>query len=189
MPKYLNIATIVTLIRLAAIPFVALFYFLPVSWAHPAAAIVFALAALTDWLDGYLARSLSLTTRFGAFLDPVTDKLLVCVSLVMIMANTPFTLLALPAAVIICREIVISALREWMAEIGKRTSVAVSLVAKIKTTLQMVAIFLLLWPGVHSPRWIALLGLFMLFVAAALTLWSMVMYLKAAWLDLTLAEE
>jgi CDP-diacylglycerol--glycerol-3-phosphate 3-phosphatidyltransferase len=182
----LTIPNVLTLLRLAVIPVVlGLFY---VDWTHgrEAAAILFAVAAITDWFDGWLARQLGQTSKFGAFLDPVADKLLVAVSLVMLLhdahrSGDSGALLAVLVAVIIGREITISALREWMAELGARTSVAVGMVGKVKTTFQMVAIWLMLWRdplfGVPTYK----LGFWLLFVAAALTVYSMIVYLRAAW--------
>src|SRR3989338_6035492 len=141
----MNIPLLLTLLRISAIPIFGVIYFLPYSWAHPAAALLFLLAAITDWLDGYLARSLAQATDFGAFLDPVADKLMVAVALIFVVGWDYVPYLAVPAAVIVGREIAISALREWMAEVGKHASVAVTFVAKFKTTIQMVALILLLW--------------------------------------------
>ena len=185
----MNIPNSLTTVRIASIGLFAVVYLLPVPLAHPIAAVIFAIAAATDWLDGFLARRLGQSTRFGAFLDPVADKLIVCTALVLVLDASHVRFMVFPAAVIIGREIVISALREWMAEIGRRTSVAVSLVGKLKTMLQMVALFLLLWyhPGTYA--WLIDLGTTLIFVAAILTVWSMVMYLRAAWQDLTLSED
>lgn len=184
----ITLPTILTLIRIAAIPIFVIVFYLPFHWAHLAAGIIFALAAATDWLDGYLARNLKLTTRFGAFLDPVADKLMVAVALVLVVGDIKVAYLAIPAAIIVGREIVISALREWMAEMGRRTSIAVSMIGKIKTLIQMIALFLLLiyQPGLNQ---ILIWGTVLLYIAAILTLWSMVMYCRAAWPDLTLPEE
>ncbi len=180
----LNVPNALTLLRIVLIPvFVVLFYF-PVYWIIPLSAFVFALAGFTDWLDGYLARKLNQSTPLGAFLDPVADKLMVVIALVLLIERHHAWWFSLPAMVIIGREIVISALREWMAELGKRTSVAVSYIGKIKTTLQMVAImgFLLITP--ESGAWIAATSPYLLYGAALLTLWSMLIYLRAAWPDL-----
>lgn len=184
----LNLPTLLTLSRIFAVPLVVLVYYLPVPWGHYAAAALFFFAGATDWLDGYLARNLSLTTRFGAFLDPVADKLMVAVTLVLIISEVGRTYLAIPAAIIVGREIVISALREWMAEIGKRTSVAVSFMGKIKTFIQMLALFLLL---IYKPGnvYLLVIGTLLLYAAALLTLWTMFIYLKVAWPDLTSNEE
>lgn len=178
----MNLPNILTLSRIAFIPvFVAVFY-LPFEGRYMAGALIFALAAATDWLDGYLARRLNQTTPFGAFLDPVADKLMVAVALTVLIEAHHSTWLTLPAMIIIGREIVISALREWMAEMGRRTSVAVSFIGKIKTTAQMVAIVLLL---AYPPgQGLVTLGLILLWGAAGLTLWSMFIYLKAAWSEL-----
>jgi CDP-diacylglycerol--glycerol-3-phosphate 3-phosphatidyltransferase len=179
----MSIPNIITSLRIILIPVIVIVYYLPFSWSNLAAACIFVIAALSDWLDGYLARKWNQHTPFGAFFDPVADKLIVATALVMLVLEYPSIWMTLSAMVIIGREIVISALREWMAELGKRTSVAVSYVGKLKTTLQMVAITILL---VGEPgTWIGNLGLFALVAASALTLWSMFIYLKAAWSDLT----
>lgn len=175
----MNIPNILTLLRVILIPlFVALFY-LPVTWGHWAASAVFAIASATDWLDGYLARRLGQTTPFGAFLDPVADKLIVAVALVLLVAEHSSLWLTLPAAIIICREIVVSALREWMAELGARAQVAVSQMGKWKTAAQMAALIILL-ASPDIPSQLTLLGYGLLMVAAVLTLWSMILYLQAA---------
>ncbi len=132
-----NIPNILTLLRIVLIPVLVVVFYLPGPWSYQISALIFGVAAITDWLDGYLARRLQQTSPFGAFLDPVADKLMVAVALVLLVQDNPSELFAVPAAVIIGREIVISALREWMAEIGARTRVAVSIVGKVKTTLQM----------------------------------------------------
>jgi len=182
----LTIPNVLTLLRLAVIPLVLGLFFLPWPYAHQAAAVLFAVAAITDWFDGWLARQLGQTSKFGAFLDPVADKLLVAVSLVMLLHDAETQaghsgLLSLLVAVIIGREITISALREWMAELGARTSVAVGMVGKVKTAFQMTAIWMMLWkePIFGLPTY--MLGFGLLFVAAALTVYSMVVYLRAAW--------
>ena len=147
---------------------------------------MFALAAATDWLDGYLARKLNQTTPFGAFIDPVADKLIVVSALVILIAHHNSIWLTLPSLVIIGREIVISALREWMAEMNDSVTIAVSHLGKIKTTLQMVAITMLLsYPPVFfSSLWVQG-GYLMLYLAAVMTLWSMTQYLRAAWPSLS----
>ncbi len=180
-----NLPNILTLLRVILIPvFVGLFYY-PSSSSNMFAAIVFVVAALTDLLDGYLARRLKQTTKFGAFLDPVADKIMVCTALVLIVEYYSVhvgeffphinLLVTIPAMVIIAREIVVSALREWMAEIGQRAQVAVNWVGKWKTTIQMTAIALLVW-RYNEVMIYASLGL--LAVATILTIWSMVMYLR-----------
>lgn len=183
----LNIPNLLTLLRIVLVPFLMVFYYLPVTWGQEVAAALFVIAALTDWLDGYLARNLHQGTKLGSFLDPVADKLIVAVALVLVVGRMGTAYLAIPAAVIVGREIAISALREWMAEIGKRTSVAVTQIAKFKTVVQMVALVLLLLYKPDSSLWLQWSGLVLLYIAAILTLWSMVMYVKVAWPDLTLS--
>lgn len=182
----MNIPIIFTASRVLLIPFVVLAFYIP-GYGHFISALLFVIAALTDWVDGYLARSLKQVTKLGAFLDPVADKLLVAISLVIVVGEFGSIYFAIPAAIIISREILISALREWMAEVGKRASVAVNQIAKIKTAVQMTAIaILLLYRPEISPFYLKFLGLVLLYVAAVLTLWSMIVYLKAAWQSLTL---
>ena len=173
-----NIPNMLTVFRIFLIPIFVIVYYLPVSWAAIVAAFIFLLAGLTDILDGYLARKLDQSTPFGAFLDPVADKIMVAVSLVMIVEHYSVVWITIPAMIMICREIVISALREWMAEIGQRASVAVSNIGKIKTFSQMLALFLLIWQHSELMEWV---GISLMFIATILTLWSMVVYLKAAW--------
>jgi CDP-diacylglycerol--glycerol-3-phosphate 3-phosphatidyltransferase/cardiolipin synthase len=176
-----NTPNILTLLRIVLIPvFVGVFY-LPAPWGRLACAVVFAVAAVTDWFDGYLARRLGQTSPLGAFLDPVADKLMVAVALVLLVQADPRAVLALPAAVIIGREITVSALREWMAELGARSRVAVSALGKFKTTAQMVAILLLILDDSLWNLPVYYLGLALLYLAAILTLWSMMLYLRAAW--------
>ncbi len=179
-----NLPILLTWLRVALIPvFVALFY-LPADWITPVAvnvwsAVIFAVAAVTDWFDGFLARRWGQTSAFGAFLDPVAAKLIVAAALILLVhLDRTSSLLAM---IIIGREITISALREWMAEMGQRKSVAVAYIGKLKTTAQMLAILLLLY---HEPviPYVStdLLGNVLMVVAAVLTLWSMVYYLKMA---------
>jgi len=181
-----NTPNLLTLLRIALIPVFVGIYYIPARWAPFACALVFTGAALTDWLDGYLARRWEQTSSLGAFLDPVADKLMVAVALVLLVQSDPRAVLALPAAVIIGREITVSALREWMAELGARGRVAVSKVGKFKTTAQMVSIILLILVDTRSS--IYELGMILLYIAAALTLWSMVLYLRAAWPSLTSSD-
>lgn len=176
-----NLPIFLTLFRVVAIPFLVILFYLPVAVASVLSATLFALAAFTDWLDGYLARRWNQTSAFGAFLDPVADKVLVAVALIVLLQSDPRPLLAIAVAVIIGREITISALREWMAELGQRTSVAVTQVAKFKTTTQMVAIFFMLLRRPYKGLSFYEFGFALLMVAAILTIWSMVMYLRAAW--------
>lgn len=184
----MSIPNILTWLRIFLIPIFFLTFYLPWSWAHVTTASIFCVAALTDWLDGFLARSLHQTSRLGAFLDPVADKLIVVAALVLLVGENHYAYIAIPASIIVGREIVVSALREWMAEIGKRASVAVSLLGKLKTILQMLAIILLLLGRAHFDayfNYIGWAGYILLYVAAIMTLWSMLVYLKAARFDLT----
>jgi len=144
---------------------------------HLVLTLLFVLAAITDWLDGYLARRMNITSAFGRFLDPVADKLMVAAALIIIVQWHPNIIMSIAAIVIISREIAVSALREWMAELGNRTSVAVSYVGKLKTTFQMIAIIVLLlnWKSLE------ILGYVLMIAAVILTLWSMMIYMKAAW--------
>ncbi|MDH3888845.1 MAG: CDP-diacylglycerol--glycerol-3-phosphate 3-phosphatidyltransferase [Gammaproteobacteria bacterium] len=176
-----TIPNILTFLRIILIPVLVVVFYMPGPWSYQISALIFGLAAITDWLDGYLARRLQQTSLFGAFLDPVADKLMVAVALVLLVQDNPSELFAVPAAVIIGREIVISALREWMAEIGARTRVAVSIVGKVKTTLQMIAILLLLYKIPVGTFPTHMVGVVLLYIAAILTLWSMFVYLRAAW--------
>jgi CDP-diacylglycerol--glycerol-3-phosphate 3-phosphatidyltransferase len=188
------IANVLTIARIVMIPLVVVLFYMPYRWSDAATAIVFILAALTDSLDGYLARKLGQTTKLGAFLDPVADKLMVATALILLVsydppmlefiAFDPHVLIALTAAVIVGREITISALREWMAEIGARGKVAVSWIGKWKTGFQMTGLSLMLFRSDVGFLPAFELGLYCLVAAAILTLWSMVMYLRAAWPEL-----
>ena len=168
-----------TAVRIALIPVFGLVYVMTdaMYWL---AAVLFALAAFTDWLDGYLARRLGQTTPFGAFLDPVADKLIVVTALVLLIGAHASLWVTLPGVVIVGREIVISALREWMSEMNRRGLVAVSWLAQVKTALQMVAIVILLSNPPHWEPWVVV-GTVLLYVAALITIWSMVSYLRTAW--------
>ncbi|MEE9358446.1 CDP-diacylglycerol--glycerol-3-phosphate 3-phosphatidyltransferase [Candidatus Vondammii sp. HM_W22] len=177
----LNIPNILTLLRIALIPVYVGIFYLPWELAGQACALVFALAAITDWLDGYLARKLQQVSSLGAFLDPVADKLMVSTALILLVEAHPSPVLAVPVLVIIGREIAISALREWMAEFGVRAQVAVSVIGKIKTAFQMTAIFLLIYSQDILGLPIATIGYVLLYVAAILTFWSMMVYIRAAW--------
>ena len=177
----LTVPTWLTLLRIVLIPVLVLVFYLPYSWTNFAAAFIFVLAAVTDWLDGWIARRYHLYSAFGAFLDPVADKLMVAVALFLIVQGHPTPWMAFWAAVIVGREIAVSALREWMAELGQRAKVAVALVGKIKTTVQMIAIPFLLYDGqlfgvIDTGVW----GTWLIWVAAVLTVWSMVYYLQKA---------
>ena len=190
----LTLPTILTLVRIAMIPVLAAVYFLPYGWTNFAAAAIFALASLTDWLDGWIARRFHLTSAFGAFLDPVADKLMVSTALFLIVQGHPTAWMALWAAVIVGREIAVSALREWMAEVGQRGKVAVAAIGKFKTVAQMVALTCLLYSvtpetAPHPEPWMGRqifhIGDWLLAAAALLTLWSGLGYLRAAWPSLT----
>ncbi len=174
----MTLANQLTLMRIVLIPLFVVVFYLPFKWAHFASMAIFSIAAITDWADGYVARKYNQSTPFGAFLDPVADKLMVAIALLLLVTiHHDSAWFAVAASVIVGREIIISALREWMASLGKRASVAVSYIGKVKTTLQMTAIIVLLAdiPLFYPLGYVALAG------AAALTLWSMVIYLKAAW--------
>src|ERR1700680_4122802 len=180
-----NLPNILTSLRILAIPLVALVFLFGAgkhsTLAYPIAGLLFAAAAITDSLDGYLARRLGQTTRLGTFLDPVADKLIVAVALVLIVSRDPGWIIGLMAAVIIGREIAISALREWMAGIGQRTAVAVSRIGKYKTILQMTGLTMLLFRDDLFGLPIYRIGIWLTVIAAALTLISMGLYLRAAW--------
>ena len=177
----INIPNSLTLLRIALIPVFVLIFYIKMPYANWVACAVFVIAAITDWLDGYLARKLDQTSKLGAFLDPVADKLMVAVVLVLLVEKYPSIWLSIPAAVIIGREITVSALREWMAELGARSKVAVSIYGKIKTIAQMLALILLIiqQPVLGLPM--AKIGLVALYIAAVLTLISMFQYLHSAW--------
>lgn len=179
--KNMNLPILLTWVRIAFIPLLILFFYLDRSWAPFAAALVFGLAGLTDWADGYLARKWQQESRFGAFLDPVADKLIVAVAMLLIVereANLWFTLAGM---IIIGREIVISALREWMAQVGLRGKVAVAFIGKLKTTFQIIAlIFLLYNQALFGFLPMRELGIIALVLATILTLVSMLQYLQSA---------
>ncbi|QFU04552.1 CDP-diacylglycerol--glycerol-3-phosphate 3-phosphatidyltransferase [Pseudoalteromonas sp. THAF3] len=172
-----NIPNTLTAFRLCLIPIFLFIFYLPNQWAFFAAAFVFWLASITDILDGYLARRLNQSTPFGAFLDPVADKVMVSAALVVLVGHYQSAWMTVPALIIIGREIVISALREWMAEQGKRGEVAVSQLGKVKTAAQMLAIIGLIW---QFQPWMVTLSYILLYIATILTFGSMVQYLMAA---------
>ncbi|MGF6492817.1 CDP-diacylglycerol--glycerol-3-phosphate 3-phosphatidyltransferase [Luteibacter sp. 621] len=181
----INLPTWLTLFRVLLLPVMVVVFYLPFRGANLAAAVVFVLAAFTDWLDGYLARRLDMTSAFGAFLDPVADKLMVAITLFLLVQSAPTgwpgILLAITAAVIVGREISVSALREWMAEIGARSKVKVAFLGKLKTMMQMVALVVLLLQ--HDAETLRLyhIGEALLVIAGILTIWSGLDYLRAAW--------
>lgn len=177
----ITLPTWLTLFRIAVIPVLVLVFYLPFHGANIAALLLFILAGITDWFDGWLARRYDWQSRFGAFLDPVADKLMVGIVLVLLVQQHPKMLMALAALVIIGREITVSALREWMSSVGEQATVKVSMLGKVKTTAQMLAIGFLLYA---DPLWglpILTIGEVLLVIAAVLTLWSMILYLRAAW--------
>jgi CDP-diacylglycerol--glycerol-3-phosphate 3-phosphatidyltransferase len=179
-----TIPNLITVFRVLLIPVFVTVYFLDWRWAHEAGAFIFWFAAITDWFDGYLARKLQQSTPFGAFLDPVADKLIVAVALLMITHEYSSIWITVPAIILLMREIYISALREWMSEIGASNLVKVSFLGKAKTMAQMLALIGLL-SGLDYfmgfPIYWVLLGKIMLYIAAILSLWSMVVYTNAAW--------
>lgn len=191
MPYVLiNWPNVLTFARISFIPLIVLSYYLP-GWGHALAAVLFAVAAITDWLDGYLARHLQQTTNLGAFLDPVADKLLVCIALLLIVGEQRYYLstdvrhghfaafvLTIPAIVIVCRELIVSALRERMAELGSGMQLAVCYLGKLKTVMQMLALMTLLFCDEHTNFYIILCGYIFLYTAVILTIWSMLLYLK-----------
>ena len=180
-----------TLSRIAFIPIFGIFLYMPQDWTYPVSALFFGIAAITDWLDGYLARKWGEETEFGAFLDPVADKLIVVVAMVLLMMKYPSPWITLAGLVIISREILITALREWMAGQGKRNVVAVSKIGKWKTGMQITAIIMLClfkpsfeFAGLTYGIWGHMLAQIFLFIAAVLTLWSMVQYMSAAFKEM-----
>ncbi|ADV27171.1 CDP-diacylglycerol/glycerol-3-phosphate 3-phosphatidyltransferase [Pseudoxanthomonas suwonensis 11-1] len=185
----LTVPTWLTLLRILMIPVLVLVFYLPYRWTNFAAAGVFILAAVTDWLDGWVARRYGMHSAFGAFLDPVADKLMVAVALFLIVQGHPTPWMAFWAAVIVGREIAVSALREWMAELGQRATVKVAMIGKVKTTAQMVALSCLLYSvspnrqtaGIWMGEPVFHIGDWLLAIAALLTLWSGFQYLHAAW--------
>ena len=183
-----TLPTAITLFRIALIPAFILIFYLPFSWANIVATAVFFVACVSDWVDGYLARSMQLESSFGAFLDPVADKLMVVVVIVLLVEANPSIYMTLPSVVIIAREISISALREWMAQLGSSTTVKVSYIGKVKTVSQMFALGFMIFA---EPLWglpIFQIGLAIYYLAALLTIASMIIYLRAAWPIITSSE-
>jgi len=177
----ITIPTTITLFRIGLIPLFVLVFYLPFAWSYLAAAVIFGIASITDWIDGYLARALKQESPFGAFLDPVADKLMVVVAIVLLVGAHPSIYVVLPSIIIVAREISISALREWMAGLGSSTAVQVSFIGKAKTTTQLISLLLMIYsqPIFDLPTFE--IGLFGYYLAAILTIYSMVIYLKAAW--------
>jgi CDP-diacylglycerol--glycerol-3-phosphate 3-phosphatidyltransferase len=183
-PSHWNLPNTLTWLRILMIPGIVVLFYLPFWWAHPAAGVGFALAGITDTLDGYFARKLGQTSRLGAFLDPVADKLIVAAALLLIVSHDPQWYVVITSIIIIGREIAVSALREWMAEIGARGRIKVSVLGKYKTIMQIFGLSLLLFEHDLIGIPIYKLGLVLTAVAAVLTLWSMILYLRLAWPEL-----
>ena len=185
----LNLAIILTLFRIAAIPAVVICFYSTIPNARPIAAILFGIAAVTDFIDGWVARKFNQTSRFGEFLDPVADKLMVAIVLVMLVQAQSGWFEDVIAMIIIGREITVSALREWMATIGERANVKVGWAGKIKTTFQMFGIAFMVYkvPMFGVDMYTA--GFALLVIAAGLTIWSMFIYLKAAWPSIVSDQE
>jgi CDP-diacylglycerol--glycerol-3-phosphate 3-phosphatidyltransferase len=182
--KLESLPNILTIGRIVAVPLVVVLFYWTRPWADPLAGIVFIAAALTDTLDGYLARRMGITTPLGEFLDPVADKLMVATALVLLVGQDTRPLIVVTAIVIIGREITVSALREWMAHVGSRAKVAVSGMGKLKTIVQMTGLSMMMFRLDVFGLPIYEMGVVLLVLAAALTIWSMGSYLRAAWPDL-----
>ena len=179
-----TLPNILTAGRIVAVPLVVVLFYWGHPWSDPLAAIVFIAAAITDSLDGYLARRMGITTPMGEFLDPVADKLMVATALVLLVGHDTRPLIVITAVVIIGREITVSALREWMAHLGARAKVAVSGMGKVKTIMQMTGLSMMMFRNDVFGMPVYEMGVILLVLAAGLTLWSMVSYLKAAWPEL-----
>jgi CDP-diacylglycerol--glycerol-3-phosphate 3-phosphatidyltransferase/cardiolipin synthase len=179
-----SLPNVLTVGRIVAVPLLVALFYLDHPWAHVLAASVFIAAAITDSLDGYLARRMGITTPLGEFLDPVADKLIVAVALVLLVGYDTRPFIVITAAVIIGREITVSALREWMAHIGSRAKVAVSAMGKFKTIVQMTGLSLMMFRQDVFGLPMYEIGVVLLVIAAVLTLWSMLAYLQAAWPEL-----
>ena len=187
----LTIPNLLTLARIVAIPLFVIAYFLASEESKIIPVTIFVLAALTDLLDGYLARKLNKVSQFGAFLDPVADKLMVCTALILLVSDSDITshvqfqsFFVIAVVIVVGREISVVAVREWMAEMGDRTSVATSFLSKIKTVSQMVAIIALVYEHAIGGLSMLVVGEFLLYIAAVLTIWTMIQYLIVAWKSL-----
>ena len=185
MPQ--NLPLLLTWLRILLIPLMILFFYIDKPWAPFMTALIFGLAGLTDWADGYLARKWQQESRFGAFLDPVADKLIVAVAMLLIVEREASFWFTMAAVIIIGREIVISALREWMAQMGEHGKVAVAYIGKVKTTAQIIALIFLLYNQYLLGLPLRALGIIALIIACVLTLLSMLQYLKAAYTSFRLA--
>ena len=177
----ITLPTAITLFRIALIPLFILVFYLPFSWANVAATSIFFVAGVSDWVDGYLARSMQQESSFGAFLDPVADKLMVVVVIILLVEAHPSIYIALPAVIIVAREISISALREWMAQLGSGTTLQVSYIGKTKTVAQMLALGFMIFSEPLLGLPIFAIGISIFYFAALLTIVSMIIYLRAAW--------
>ena len=177
----ITLPTAITLFRIALIPLFMVVFYLPFSWANVAATSIFFVASVSDWVDGYLARTMQQESSFGAFLDPVADKLMVVVVIILLVEAHPSIYVALPAVIIVAREISISALREWMAQLGSATTVQVSFIGKSKTVAQMWALGFMIYAEPLMGLPIFAIGISIFYFAALLTIVSMVIYLRAAW--------
>ncbi len=179
-----NLPNLLTSLRILLVPIMVIFFYLPVDWSNQAATFIFMVASATDWLDGYLARRWNQTSAFGAFLDPVADKIIVAVALILIVDENPTQFsgfyMSIAAAIIIGREVTISALREWMAGVGSRNNVAVSIIGKVKTSAQMIALVFLLYGEPIFGISTAFIGFILLYLSVFLTLWSMIDYISSA---------
>ena len=176
-----TVPTAITLFRIGLIPLFVVVFYLPFAWSNLAAAVIFGIASITDWVDGYLARVLKQESPFGAFLDPVADKLMVVVAIVLLVGAHPSIYVVLPSIIIVAREISISALREWMAGLGNSATVQVSFIGKAKTTTQLISLILMIYSESIFNLPTFTIGLFGYYLAAILTIYSMAVYLKAAW--------
>jgi CDP-diacylglycerol--glycerol-3-phosphate 3-phosphatidyltransferase len=174
------IPNMLTTLRISLIPLFILAFYYPSKWSYLTTSLIFSFAALTDWLDGYLARKLGQISHIGAFLDPVADKLIVVVALILLTETHHSLVISIPTMIIVCREIIISALREWMANFNRSKIVAVSFIGKVKTTTQMTAILLLLFKFPQLEDFTMILGYIFLYISTFLTILSMYKYLKAA---------
>lgn len=177
----LTLPTVITLFRISLVPILVIAFYMPFPWANFLAATVFALASVSDWADGYLARILKQESAFGAFLDPVADKLMVVVTIILLVQTHPSLYIALPSLIIVAREISISALREWMAELGNSATVKVSFIGKTKTVAQLLSLLLMIYNKPINGIPIFEIGLGLYFLAAILTITSFCIYLRAAW--------
>lgn len=183
--RLLNIPNLLTLLRVSLIPIMVIIFYMPFKFHYILAAVIFTFASLTDWLDGFLARRLGQETSFGAFCDPLADKLIVIIALMLLISKYNSLWVTLPAIIIVSREIIVSGLREWMAKIGLSSKVAVVYTAKIKTATQMISIILLL--GSASNNYNILIsdfGIVLLLISSVLTIWTMFLYLNNAWQDI-----